>query len=332
MSEGIQFIQEELKDLKEKLKKLEDAELITCVPSMVRIHITKTAHKNLAICWIFPNDYPNSPIVTELKSKVFSTKLLDGLTKMCDAEAKKHIGRQQIILIAKFVDQFLEENPLCVCSDEISYIKNKLITEKDEFKLKQKNSQVIMKLSQDNYYFTVKCSIPLGYHSEQMKVEITSHNFPEIFLRNFLGQANEIARRHVTPPLRKRPKDPPFEPSPSLKPVADFLIRDCIRRLPGERCPCCGKRGLPKDPQNIITDEHHDMFAERVYCGHIYHHKCLDVYMKTPPFEGGKKCPACGKRIYHEKWGATPQIAEQRWAHKEAKKRELDEVVDFLDS
>ena len=47
-------------------------------------------------------------------------------------------------------------------------------------------------------------------------------------------------------------------------------------------------------------------------------------------FLDGKKCPACNNTIYHEKWNATPKLAEDRWAHKQAKQRELEEVVDFL--
>ena len=49
---------------------------------------------------------------------------------------------------------------------------------------------------------------------------------------------------------------------------------------------------------------------------------------------GGKPClhTDCRKRIFHEKWKASrdPKLAEDRWAHQEAKRRELDEVVDFL--
>jgi len=52
--------------------------------------------------------------------------------------------------------------------------------------------------------------------------------------------------------------------------------------------------------------------------------------MKTPPFEGGKKCLACQKRIYHEKWKVTPELAEARWAHEQARNRELGDVVDFF--
>lgn len=46
---------------------------------------------------------------------------------------------------------------------------------------------------------------------------------------------------------------------------------------------------------------------------------------------GGKKCPSCKVRIYHEKWKITPKLAEDRWAHQEAKKRELGEVVEFFE-
>ena len=121
--------------------------------------------------------------------------------------------------------------------------------------------------------------------------------------------------------------------------------------------------------QDKITDPYGEKHVERIYCGHIYHHKCLDDYMKTPPFagknattihiyflslsfssslpsmasnhcslhvklivlfSGGKKCLSCERRIYHEKWTATPELAEARWAHKQAKQRELDEIIDFM--
>lgn len=46
---------------------------------------------------------------------------------------------------------------------------------------------------------------------------------------------------------------------------------------------------------------------------------------------GGKKCPSDGKQIFHDKWKVSPELAEARWAHKQARQRELDEVVDFLE-
>lgn len=58
------------------------------------------------------------------------------------------------------------------------------------------------------------------------------------------------------------------------------------------------------------------------------HHHFLELLFWY--FTGGKKCPACKQVIYHERWKVTPKLAEERWAHHEAKKRELSEVVDFL--
>ena len=47
-------------------------------------------------------------------------------------------------------------------------------------------------------------------------------------------------------------------------------------------------------------------------------------------FSGGKHCPDCGKQIFHDKWKVTPEVMEARWAAKQAKQRELDEVADFM--
>jgi len=38
--------------------------------------------------------------------------------------------------------------------------------------------------------------------------------------------------------------------------------------------------------QNIVTDINNNMYADRLFCGHLYHRGCLDKYMKTPPFHG----------------------------------------------
>ena len=45
---------------------------------------------------------------------------------------------------------------------------------------------------------------------------------------------------------------------------------------------------------------------------------------------GGKKCTKCKQRIFHDKWNVHPKLAEDRWAHQEARKREVAEVADFL--
>ena len=51
----------------------------------------------------FPQDYPQSGILVELKSKTLSEKLLNKLVDICDQEMKKYIGKQQVNIIG-YVD------------------------------------------------------------------------------------------------------------------------------------------------------------------------------------------------------------------------------------
>ncbi|KAG1664955.1 Retrovirus-related Pol polyprotein from type-1 retrotransposable element R2 [Nymphon striatum] len=319
-------IEDELKDIRDHcVNHIEGSEVIACLPAIVRISIQKTKYKQIIIILQFPESYPNDPIITELKSKNLSGKLIYGLTNACDLEAKKYLGKPQVMRILKFVRQFLDEKPLCVCSEEISKIKQKL-GEEDEIKIIQKTSSVHIKLYKDSYYFRVKLMIPDNYHDEPIGVEEKDSNFPPMFRRRFTGQASEIARQCTEPPLRKKLKDPPFKPKPALLPIFENLVKE-VKRYPTEKCLVCNERCLPEDPKNIVIDENDSRHVERVYCGHLYHNECLIKYMKTPPFQGGKKCIGCNNRIYHEKWKISPDLAEARWAHHEAKRRELDEVT-----
>lgn len=51
--------------------------------------------------------------------------------------------------------------------------------------------------------------------------------------------------------------------------------------------------------------------------------------MKTPPF-GNKRCASCNHTIHHPKWSLSDKLAEDRWAHQQARERELNEVEDFF--
>lgn len=63
---------------------------------------------------------------------------------------------------------------------------------------------------------------------------------------------------------------------------------------------------------------------------------CIERFKKKIPLFfvyfllGGKKCPSCGQRVYHDKWGLSDKLAEARWAHQQARVRELAEVEDFF--
>lgn len=38
----------------------------------------------------------------------------------------------------------------------------------------------------------------------------------------------------------------------------------------------------------------------------------------------------CGIRISHDRWALNVKLAEARWAQQQARERELEEVIDFL--
>lgn len=76
-------------------------------------------------------------------------------------------------------------------------------------------------------------------------------------------------------------------------------------------------------------DETSSKHVDRLYCGHLFHTTCLIAYMRKPPF-GNKRCSVCNQRIYHDKWALTDKLAEDRWAHEQARQRELAEVTDFF--
>lgn len=182
------------------------------------------------------------------------------------------------------------------------------------------------------------------------RLENVDTNFPPAFFRHIVAQAQEIARKCIEPPLKKpNAKTPAFKPSPSFQETVSFLIH-CIKKLPTEHCQYCQEQCFPEDIsvrchnyeskavdviynkmylQKLVYDESAPKHVERVYCGHLYHLECLMTYMKAPPF-GNKACPACGNKISHHKWKLTDKLAEDRWAHEQARERELAEVEEFF--
>ena len=50
----------------------------------------------MTVNYHFAEGYPDIPLVVELKSVLMSDKLLDGLVKVCEEEAKKWLGEQQV--------------------------------------------------------------------------------------------------------------------------------------------------------------------------------------------------------------------------------------------
>ena len=121
---------------------------------------------------------------------------------------------------------------------------------------------------------------------------------------------------------------------PCLLAVCQFLRNEFVHRLPSETCQVCGEKAFPSDPEKakkILGNPKAKRHPLRVYCGHWFHRMCLHSWMTQPPF--GKCCSAdgCGKRLYHPLWTSNIAKLEKDWAAKEAKKREMADVVDCFD-
>ena len=136
-------IDDELQELKKCCENvIPDSKLIACVAAMIRVELKKSVFKTMAVCFTYPTNYPTNHILVEIKSKTLSRKLLDGLEKVAEVEAKRYIGKPHVLFILKFINQFFDDNPLACCSEEISEVK-KLLGEDNKFKLSQHLNTVL---------------------------------------------------------------------------------------------------------------------------------------------------------------------------------------------
>lgn len=358
---------EEIRKLCENI--VPNSKIIACTcgeSPLVRVDITEVeSFRQLTVCLRFPENYPAEPILVELKSRTLSNKFLDGLTTLSEKHARQHLTKPQGLVVLKFVQQYLTKNPLCVCFDEIHDLRRDLGTENtpDQLKLKQRHSIVQLTAKGGEYFYKVSAFVPKEYPKQCVQLQNQDTNLPSILLRYLNEQSREIARQCVEPPVRlDKNEQLAFQPVPSLYRALKFCLA-ATSDFHIESCPICDRDVLPKNPTQLELDDTKDTYIERVYCGHLFHQGCLRRYLQQPPFpKGGKLCPAkrrhprsdakyymggsssnekqpianadndhiCGIRLAHDRWVADVKLAELRWAQKQARKRELQEVADFL--
>ena len=57
----------------------------------------------------------------------------------------------QVISLVKFTSKFLDDNPLMVCSEEVTFIKKSLADGQDDLKIRQKSGVLRYKIGKDRY-------------------------------------------------------------------------------------------------------------------------------------------------------------------------------------
>jgi len=122
---------------------------------------------------------------------------------------------------------------------------------------------------------------------------------------------------------------------PSLLAVATYLYEQCCNRMTRERCCFSAKKLLPENP-DLFEDkvEGDAKRIERLYCGHYAFFGKVKQYVHTPPFSDHKYCPVCPgglKRVSHHLIEENLKQLERGHLRAQEKKREFDEVKDFLD-
>ncbi|XP_053688271.1 uncharacterized protein LOC128737620 [Sabethes cyaneus] len=336
------------------------SKLVTCLNSLIRVDINHTDSRQLTVCIRFPVDYPQNKLLLEFKSRSMSLVFLERFTKICDEKSSQFIGKPQVMNVLKFIDSYLRENPLCIVTEEIFNIKKLLEGTSGDLKLRQKSSSLCLSARGGPFFYNAKFRISERYPVERIQWDECDCNLPQALVRFVNGQANEIARQCVEAPLRKiKNNELEFKPKPSLERTLRFIIA-AMKGFPEERCPICEQLSLPPTAQEVIEIDTEAKFLIRMFCGHVYHQGCLKRFMSEPPFPpGGKICPAkrkhprsdrtggggrlkhttgtnseeelCQQRVTHDKWGLNDvKSAEAKWAHQQARVRELEEVIDFL--
>ena len=364
----IEFEIDEIRKLCENV--VPNSKIIACTSAapapFLRVDIQENQHyRQFTVCLRFPVDYPQQTVLVELKSKTLSDKFLEGLTGVCEKKCQEYVGKPHCIKALQFLQQYVNDNRLCVCFDEIQQLRKDLGTaaSADQLKLKQKSAMVQFTARGGKYFYSVKAIIPDDYPMHCVELKGQETNLPDVLLRYLNGQSREIARQCVEPPLRlpKGKTLADFKPVPSLYRALKFCLEATLA-FHSEECPICQLLVLPHDPNDLEKNDNKDTYVERVYCGHLFHQGCLKKYLQEPPFpKGGKLCPAkkrhlrsdatyylggsqgskmpditpdtggaCGVRLAHDRWVVNVKMAESRWAQKQARQRELEEVVDFL--
>lgn len=368
------LINSELVEIREKCERqIKNSKLITCNATLVRVDLLPDRpNRSMTVCLRFPaQNYPqSSSILVELKSRIYSDMLLAELTRLIDVYARDNLGEPQALRVLAFAQQYLLDNPLCVCLDEIKQLRTDLKTPEitpyaaSQLKLRQRTSCVELIARGGGYVYRVTAAVPDTYPEQSVELRGQESNLPNVLVRYLNCQSREIARQCVEPPLRLNKDElANFRPRRSLYRTLKFCL-EATRDFYMELCPICENPVLPQQPENLVLDEHADGFVERVYCGHLFHQGCLKHYMAEPPFpKGGKLCPAkrrhprsdaqtymgkttsitqgastapkldngvCGIKLAHDRWVVNVKTAEARWAQKQARLRELEEVVDFL--
>jgi len=307
-----------------------ESEVKLCSEGMVALEFRRTAVVHLVAKLTFGDGYPRRALFLELASHGgLHPDLVAKLAQGIDAANAERAGagEPQVVATLDAVRQLADGNRLAPCFDEV----RRLARDKILHTLKPLQAKGVLRFTCTCglYRLDAQLTVPRDYPAEAPELEVTGGNFPPLYNTLFLFHAREHARK-----LRCRDgrQDLPVE---CVYEMVAFLARECVGRVPRERCQLCGEPLFPADAADldaVLASKHEKKKrVERLYCGHYLPWGCLDTFLTTPPFDGDfKRCPmrGCAKPIHHPDWPDDIKLLEKRWSTGQMRRQELADVQD----
>ena len=108
----------------------------------------------------------------------------------------------QVLVLVKFVVDFISSNPFIVCSDELSFIKKQLYRDRDDIKVKQKAGVVQYKAYQGGYVTVCMHTIIVLHHQSVFRSVLMTVLYGFFVVHRYfidftLTVPNEYPAKHV---------------------------------------------------------------------------------------------------------------------------------------
>lgn len=298
---------------------------------LVQLQISRGAYAKLVFQVHFPSTYPNGALCCELKSNSLPITALKRLEELADngAASRAKLSQPAVLHIYNLLDRVVQKNLLLVSFDEVNSLRRRYKAPEVVIETRDVRGEVSVSVSSAGYFTKGIFKLPQSYPVDPCSFDIETSQCPPSLIKIFSATTREKGRKLIRP----KPSQPPVVVN-TLEPMVRFFIDELAGRYPKETCQMCKRRMLPEVASDSSVPRPKPARIVRIYCSHLFHGGCLKKYLETPPFDKGKKCPSqgCGKQIFHKNFKAAGdlKIAQTRWASKEAHKREIREVAEFM--
>lgn len=297
---------------------------------VVQLQVSRGDYARLVLQIHFSSAYPTKALSCQLKSNTLPITTLKRLEGSADnaAESQAKLGKPAVLFIYKLLDRVIQKNLLLFAFVEVNSLRRRYTPPEVVIETHDARGEVSVSVSCENYFTKGIFTLPKSYPVDPCSFDIETSQCPPSLVTIFSATTREKGRKLIHP----KPSLPPVVVS-TLEPMVRYFIDELAARYPKETCQMCKRRMLPGVASDSSAPRPKPARIVRLYCSHLFHGGCLKKYLETPPFDKGKVCPnpGCGKRIFHKNFKAVDlKIAQTRWASKEAHKREIREVADFM--